>query len=243
MRKLRIPPPLGLSGKPNLVQSAEREAEILAEFHRRLNYLLTSFKFALSPGSFNLSLDKLEATIRRGARLKGRGKRVHPSLEVPINFHALKFATERTGREDAEIEQSDVERAAAHVSTTLQAVRGRPRAAVLEAHVGALMALIQETTGLPVWSRKEQGSGDYGPQLAEGGSKLLLLLRSVDPTITETQIGTKVRELRRKYAGRAMRFCEFLPGYGVSIRADGFPTDTPHLKIEAVKWCAPIYCR
>lgn len=243
MCKRRIPPPLEVSSKGNRVTAPIRVAEVSAEFHRRLNYLLVSFSYSLASISFNASLARLKQTVRRGPTLQGPGERLHPALELLVNVYALEHAIGRMGQDDPPIIQQDIEDAAKRVAATVPAERGRPRAAAVEHYVGGLMALIQETTGRPVLSSREMGSGEYKPHLALGVSQSLLHLRKVDPSITETQLANKVLELRKAYAGRAMRFRDFFPLYGASVSTDGGPVCVPPVELKYFRRCHPIYCR
>ena len=240
-----IPPPLGLPRVPNYAISVGRRAELLAEFLKRLSYVQASYRFALrlSKHSFNESLARLQRTVRDGPTLAGRGELLHPYLQLAINLHARRLATERTRRPDAEIIKEDVANAAVHVASTVKANRGRPSSQVLDHHVAGLMALIQETCGLTLKAIRETSADGYGPRLPGVSQILLFTLREVDPSITETQLVNKVQQLRRNYADKPMRFRDFFPFYGATIDAEGQPVCAPPLSLESFARYHPIYCR
>ena len=241
MGRNRIAPPLGLPVRPNLVTCEKRKAKLLADFRRRLDYVLGSFRLSQQTADFNASLARLERTVKSGRQSPGRGDRVHPLIEILVNHHARKFATERTSDEEPDLIQTDVEKAAAWVAKNVSSVRGRPRAQLLDHHVGGLMALIQCFTGTAVVARRHSGSGHYDPELL-GPARILRLLREVDDSITETQLVNKVFQLRRAYADRPMRFLDFYPLYGATLSEDGNPVLASPLRLERFERSVPIYC-
>ncbi len=241
MTRRRIEPPLGLSGRPNLVRSETRKAELLAEFRRRLSHVLSSYRQSLTHADFNRSLARIKRTVKFGRQAPGRGDRVAPFLEIIINHHARRFALERTGEHETELTQADVERAAKWVADHVHPIKGRPRAQLLDHHVAGMMALIQQFTGVPVTAARHQGSGHYQPKL-NGAGRILLHLREFEPTITETLLVNKVNQARREFAGKPMRFCDFYPLYGASVGDDGAPILAAPLRLEQFERSVPIYC-
>lgn len=241
MGRNRIVPPLGLPVRPNFVTCETRKAELQADFLQRLDYVLGSFRLGHETADFNASLARLKRTVKFGRQGPGRGERLHPFLEIVVNHHARKFATKRTGDENAGLIQTDVEEAAASVAKNVSPVRGRPRAKLLDQHVAGLMALIQQFTGAPVVAQRHSGSGHYDPELL-GAARILRLLQEVDSTITETQLVNKVFQLRRAYANRPMRFFNFYPLYGATLGGDGDPVLASPLRLERFERSVPIYC-
>lgn len=241
MGQFRIPPPLGLDERPNFITCEKRKAERLAEFLRRLDYVLASFRLSIQTVDFNGSLARLKRTVRRHRKSLERGERVHPIIEIVINHRARMLAAKRTGDERAALIQADVEKAALWVASNISPIRGRPRAQLLDHHVAGLMALIQQFTGTPVLASRHTGMAKYEPALV-GPARVLLHLREVDATITETQLVNKVCQIRREYAGRLMRFRDFYPLYGAKLDCDGEPTLTPPFRLERFERSVPIYC-
>lgn len=241
MGRNRIVPPLGLPVRPNFVTCEKRKAKLQADFLRRLDYVLGSFRLGHETADFNASLERLKRTVKFGRQGPGRGERLHPFLEIVVNHHARKLATKRTGDENAGLIQTDVEEAAAWVAKNVSPVRGRPRAKLLDHHVAGLMALIQRFSGTPVLAQKHSGPARYEPKLL-GPARILLHLREIDETITETQLVNKVCQLRGVYAGRPMRFCDFYPLYGATLKDDGGPVLAPPLRLERFERSVPIYC-
>ena len=241
MTRRRVEPPLGLPRSPNFVKCERRKAELLAEFLRRFDYVLASFRMSRMQSDFNQSLARIKRSVKYGRQVPGRGERVAPSIEIIINHHANRFAQEHAGRRKAELIQDDVEKAAEWVARHVHPIRGRPRAGLLDHHVAGMMALIQQFTGVTVSASRHHGSGHYEPRLNDA-ARILLHLREVDPTITETQLVNKVNQMRRKYAGKVMRFRDFYPLYGASLGSDGAPIVTLPFRLECFERSVPIYC-
>lgn len=223
------------------VAHCERRAERLAEFTRRFGYCLCSYRLGHETVGFNRSLARLRRTVELGRRSPGKGERVHPYLEIVINRLAHDLATARTGRPDAALTQTDVEKAAAWTARCISPVRGRPRAQLLDHHVAGLMALIEDFSGKRVIARRNDSSGNYDPRLI-GPGRILLHLKEVDPTLTETQLVNKVLQVRRDFAGKRMCFRDFHPLYGARIGDDGKPVPAAPLRIEQFEQSVPIYC-
>lgn len=219
----------------------KRRAERLEEFTRRFGYCLCSFRFGHQTVAFNRSLDRLRRTIKLGRQSPGRGERVHPFLEIVISRRARNLATDRTGRPDAELTQADVEEAAAWAARSMSPIRGRPRAQLLDHHVAGLMALIEEYSGKAVIARRNDSSGNYDPRLI-GTARILLHLKEVDRAITETQLVHKVCQVRRKHAGKRLRFSDFYPLYGARVGVNGEPVPAAPVRLEHFEQSVPIYC-
>lgn len=241
MSRFRIEPPLGLPERPRFATCPKRRAELRDEFLRRLDYVLASFRLGREMTDFNASLARLKRTVERGRQARARGDRVHPAIEIAINLHARRFAHERTGDAGAPLTPEDVKKAAAWVASTVKPIRGRPRLALLDHHVAGLMALIQQFTGTAVLASRSSGTDRYTPRLI-GAARVLLHLREIDSTITETSLVGKVLKVRRTYAGRPLRFRDFYPLYGATLNADCEPVLTPPFRLEHFERTVPIYC-
>lgn len=233
--------PVGNDGHSDSSKEAERRAARLAEFGRRFRYILCSFRLGLETVSFNASLARLKRTVRFGRQSPGRGDRVHPFLEIVINHRARELAARRSGAPDAGLTQADVDRAAAWVASNVAPVRGRPRAQLLDHHVGGLMALIEQYCGQPLIARRNDSTGNYDPRLI-GPARILLHLKEVDPSITETQLVNKVRQIRRSSAGSPRCFRDVYPMYGAIMKEDGTPALTPPFRLINFERSVPIYC-
>jgi len=105
------------------------------------------------------------------------------------------------------------------------------------------MALIQETTGKPVIAHRTRESV-YDPHLVGiSGEVIRKFFSDVDPTIPEVRLANIVRDARRKYAGKHMRFVDFFPSYGISPRAlDGDEPLANGERIETFSANIRIYC-
>lgn len=239
----RIEPPKGLNRPPNYAASKEREDELLAEFMDKLRYVVDSFaRSRRYLAGYNDSLRRLKAVVANGRNSKNRSRRLHPLIELVINHHARKHALKRTGSPEVEITAADVGKAACDAVHALSIPRGAPPATNLQLHVEALMALIQQYSGKPVLNTSSDRIGENSIALADGVSKILLVLRKVDPSITEVKLANLVRKVRKKYAGKPMLFWELMPGYGASVGPDGELVLRSPNHIEEFQVSAPIYC-
>ncbi len=239
--------PLGVSDNPICVTDPEREAEVLEEFNRRLSYLAASYRFGKDHfpdyKNFNRSLARLKKAVGR-PKIPGQSEsRLDPRLEILINHRARKLAgvaaTEMLGPDHDKF----VQQAAAEIADSLQPIRGRPASPCLRHHVEGLMALIQETCGKPVLGLREKNSV-YDPQLAGGVSQTIeRLFLEIDPAVTRIQLVNIVRDARRAYAGKPMRFRDFFPLYGSTIDEQSMaPIPAPGYRLQHFELAAPIYC-
>jgi hypothetical protein len=148
---------------------------------------------------------------------------------MALSDKARQFAEERTATADAKVEQRDIQKAALWVTNALTVKQGAPTDRMLVHHVEALMALAQQTTGRPVLSRRDRNSV-YDPHLADPKAQMIFeALNDIDPEVTVTKVVNIIRQARRKYAGKAMRFHDFMPAYGgkVEVFVPNFPIYCP----------------
>jgi len=240
--------PLGVSDSPNVVTDPGRLAELVEEFTRRLNYLMTSYRAcaAAVPDSaaFNRSLKRLQRAVRLGRTGSGAEERLDPRLEILISQRAREMAGLGCGDLLGEEHSVFVQRAAADVASSTAPIRGRPVNLCLRHHVIGLMALIHETCGVPVVSSREKNSV-YDPQLSDAaGRTIAMVFLELDPAVTKTQLVNIIREARRAYAGKPMRFPDFFPFYGAKwAEGSTAPTPGPGYRLDRFEIAAPIYCR
>jgi hypothetical protein len=221
MPRPRINDPQGVSNNPSLVSDPARVDAIKESFKRRLIYTTRSFRTARfldkTYGTVPASLVRLREAIARKRRTKRTGSQLHPEVEGAICVIARQYAAQRLGRSDAEVEQCDVQRAALFLARTVNVKQGPPEDRYLRLHVEALMALVQETTGTAVMAQRDRNSM-YDPYLADAKARMIFeVLHDVDPQVTEIKVGNIIRQARRKYAGKPMRFDDILPGYSAQI--------------------------
>lgn len=130
--------------------------------------------------------------------------------------------------EDVEVNESHVRAAGEQVVTTIKPSRGRPGNPLLELHVEGLVAIVQEFSGKPVLSQRYKDSV-YAPEFPDGISQIIpKIVQKWDKDITTTQLVNMVCNIRKKYAGKPLRFVELFPGYGG--------------RIEKLNPNIPIYC-
>jgi hypothetical protein len=78
------------------------------------------------------------------------------------------------------------------------------------------MALIQETTGTPLLAIRDKDYF-YDPQLlGKSGEAMRLIIGMLEPAVGEKTLANWVLEIRRKRAGKPMRFLDYCPGYGMT---------------------------
>lgn len=79
-----------------MVTDPFREAELIAEFQRRVRYLADAYQLEMSLGldrrSFNASLARLKASAGRPIDSRVRQSRLSPWLEVAINIEVRALA-------------------------------------------------------------------------------------------------------------------------------------------------------
>jgi len=248
MPRPRSRDPLNLPSEPNLAKTPEREQELTDEFLRRIAYVLQSytlFREAHGPiGTFNEDLRLLKNSLSKTAKRLPARKRIHPELELLINFHARNHARTRTGSDHPTLTQEDIDEGARKTLETVNPRRGRPEDLGLRYHVEALMALCQETCGLPAMAQAERDNV-YDPQATNlTGETVIRLARHIEPSATTTQIVGIMRAARRRYAGKPMRFLDFFPAYGGKIDSETAElTLRPGWKVEHFEASHPIYCR
>ena len=214
MARPRIYDPAGVSDNPVCVTDPAREAELVDELRKRLEYVKRHYLFVRSLThllDYNSSLAQVKKTLAGkpgGAEIA----RLNIDIQLAIGAKAREFAQERGISSDDPISAEDRKRALQWVASTLKPIRGRPRDEVLDRTVAGLMALVQEYSGRPVMAGKTL---DYCEKrhLRPGVSQVLLLLQDIDPSINEKQLANIVFRMRRKYKGLPMRFADFLPGY------------------------------
>jgi hypothetical protein len=232
MPRPRTNDPQGVSDHPVLAIDPERIERIEQEFRQRLVYTLRSFTVARAIerdfGTIEASLVRLREALARRRRVEQQGMRLHPQIEMALSYKAREFAEERTKTADAKVEQRDIQKAALFVTGAIRIKQGAPADQTLIRHVETLMALAQQTTGRPVMSRRDRNSV-YDPHLADPKAQMIFdALHDIDPDVTVTKVVNIIRQARRKYAGKPMRFRELMPAYGA--RVEEF---TPNF---------PIYC-
>lgn len=213
--------PLGTSDNPAAVTEPTRVEELITEFRRRLAYIWESYQLwrsALGNSvDFNRSVERLQQALARKRTSKQTLRRLHPGIECLVSARALCIARDRSGLLEPEILDEDLREAARLVAAEVKRVRGRPDDLVLSHHVEGLMALIQETSGKPVLPHRSKDN-IYNPRLAEGVSQIIkTVFEDRAAGITEITLVYIVRDARRKFAGKPMRFSDFFPFYGASL--------------------------
>jgi hypothetical protein len=217
--------PKGVSDNPVVSTDPVRIDAIVAEFQNRLKYIHHSFIAARKLFGTNVQFNEAIKQVRRSVRSKNPESLNRNALQGEVAMVLSHFANEEAATRagpDAKPIEADYHAAALRLSKTLQLRRGRPRAGgLLRHHVEGLMALLQETSGKPAVSQRDDKSV-YNPQFLGASSIIPNFFRNVDPSITDAQLATIVTDARREYAGKPMRFSYFFPGYGMSI----IPTET-----------------
>jgi hypothetical protein len=244
MARPRVNDPVGTSDSPICVSEHKRVVELTSEFSRKLGYLgrryLNMTRALGSDLAFNKSLRQLRNVVANGSKPGSAKTRVHPEIEIFVNFHAQRIAAEH-GRSGSP-NQDDVERAAARASRLLTVRRGRSRSWILRHHLEGMVALIQETTGTAVLASKEL-DGSYKPHLVGlSGKGILGIFKALDSTIDESTLARMVLDLRKRRAGRPISFARYFPGWGATMAGDGSLQLLPPYKLVRFEPAFPIYC-
>jgi hypothetical protein len=222
-----------------------RVAAITREFRKKLAFVDGSFRATIravgSDLDFNRSLEKLNRSIRRKRPSKRRGERAHPEIEMVILKHATDHAARRTGTPGAALSQEDANFGARKAAELLRP-RRRSSHRILRHYVRGVMALIQELTGRPVLLTHTRDHL-YDPQAVNpGGRALLMLAQQLDPSASASTVATIVKQARREFAAKPMRFSDFFPTYGHDLVApQALDTLGPdHQVVRVLPFC-PIY--
>lgn len=241
MARPRTNDPSNLSCTPNPTSDPKRQEELISEFKNRLQFLTQSYaasqKVVEGGDTFNESLERLRRSLTRTRILKRRGKRLHREIEMLVSLHARRMAE----AEGVDVNISHIRAGGQHVVRMINSLRGRPENPMLEFHVTGLVALIQEFSGLPVLSQREKDSV-YEPHFPEGISQIVpIIVQKWDQSITTTQLVNLVRKIRKKYAGKPLRFHELFPLYGASMNNTEI-VPPPGISVEIQNLNIPIYC-
>ena len=241
MPRPRTNDPSNLPDIPNPTTDPKRQDELIKELQNRLKFLTESYALAQhiydDQDSFNESLERLRRGLERKRVIKRKGKRLHPEIELLLSYHARYLAK----LDNVKLNKSHIRAAAEYVTKTIKPRRGRPHNHMLEHHVEGLVAIVQEFSGKPVLSQRYKDSV-YAPEFPEGISKIIpLIVQKWDTKITTTQLVNMVQKIRRKYAGKPMRFLDIFPGYSIYPK-DGVLIPPPNLAIETLELNIPIYC-
>lgn len=233
MPRPRTNDPLGVSDHPRVVTDVAVTERVTQEFQLRFVYTLQSFTVARAiekdRGTVEASLIRVREALARKRPWRLRGARLHPLIEAALSRKARECAAERTGVESADVKQRDIQKAAHWLTDAVPIKQGAPADHTLRHHVEALMALAQETTGRPVLARRDRDNV-YDPHLADPKAQMIFeALHAIDADVTVTSVVNIIREARRRYAGKAMRFHEFMPAYAGTVEefAPNFPIYCP----------------
>lgn len=252
MPRPRTLDPIGASDNPNIIDDPERQAEILDRAIDRLKHLERGYTLAKSALrsdrlTFNNSLTRLREQLARIDRdewvefEQSQDNRLHPELELLINCEARKRAELDPSALLGPDHERHIMAAARHVASIQIPRRGRPRRQLFEHYFKGLVALWIEVTGTPVVGQRTLNSV-YHPHLPGAPGKVVRAFADhVEPRITDTALVNMLGRIRRKYAGKAMRFQSLFPGYGGSV-VDGVPHPGPGYRLESFVPIIPIYC-
>lgn len=245
-RRRKYDPP-DLPNEPNLVTDPVRQAEITAEFRRKIWYLKSSYqlekRLRLDTVSFNASLARLKKGVKAPVPDGARLAQLHPWIEMAINLEARELAGLAPDQPLGDEHGAHIKQAAKNVATRAKAIRGSPGHGQLRRYLEALMVIIQETTGKPVVSLRDKG-GIYDPQLPGAmGEAIRMFVNDLEPGVPVSKLAYWVRDARKKYAGKWPDFEELFPGYAGTIDRPGSVLSASKAwpKAQAVI-IQPIYC-
>lgn len=247
MPRRRRNDPAGLPERPNLATDPVRVMELANEVQRKIAYLVAGYReqmrLDLHRQGFNASLKRLQNAVEAPSEPGVKQSRLNPWIEFAINIEARKLA----GRgDDVSLLEEDgpfVRQAAIKVAERSKAIRGRQGKAALRRYVEGVIAVIQEAVGKPVMAPRDKGDV-YDPHLSGAlGKTLRAAVDRMQPKVTDSELSYWVREIRKKYAGKPMRFLDMFPGYGATVEGEtGAPVLRPPYRIERATISVPIYC-
>lgn len=240
--------PAGFSDCTNMVTDPTREAELVAELSRKVTYLNMAYQLESSLGlertSYNNSLAKLRKALAQEGGSRGNRERLHPWLELAISRQARTLA-KLAGDMPLMAEHGPyVQQAVRDTASRAKLFRGRPGHLMVRRYVLGFMAAAQEATGKPLIAVRDDKDGIYQPQVpGVMGQALRMFVDSLTPGITDSELSYWIRDARKRYAGKPMRFQDMFPGYGMTSDAmTGAPVLQPPYQIERSGIIAPIYC-
>jgi hypothetical protein len=240
--------PLGLSDSRNVATDPERIAVGVAEFRRKLQYLEDGYWFDQQAGlnnrEFNASLAFMKRAIAHKLPPGTRKTRLHPELELLVNLEIRKLAgLPYDAPLDERKHSSFAKQAGINIAkreTGRRGVQGNP---ALRRVVEGLMAAFQESTKQPVMGPRDKDSV-YEPHLTGSGGRIIrAIIDHLKPGVPDTTLALWVRQLRKKYASKPMRFRDIFPGYGATVDPKtGTPVGMPPYEIKQLMAVVPIYC-
>lgn len=246
MKHRRCNDPIGVPDSPNVIADPAKGAGRVAEFRKRLNYLDDSYRFEMDArlgcNDFNRSLARLRKSAGRPRNPAVAETRLHPGIELLINQKAKELA----GLEPAESLRAEhamfVKQAGEHVAKHVKAKRGAPGREALRQYVEGVMVALQEAAGKPVVPKRDTNSV-YDPKVpGVFGRSLRILVDHIQPGVSDRTLYTWTSDMRKRHAGKSMRFQDLYPGYGMTIDQDGAPVMKPPFRLEAFIVTQPIYC-
>lgn len=225
--------PAGVSDAPSLVTDPVREAELAAEFSRRVKYVMNRYRLAkllgLDRRCFNEHLARLREKADREDGAAARRFRPSVWLELVIDMRARELAGLAPGERIGADHAGQLEQARMEVAERSRGLPGNAGHDLMRHYVEGLMALIQEATGRPVYAVRDRKSC-YAPELdGKSAEAIRLIVAELEPDVSEITLSGWIRAIRSRNSGNPMRFCEYFPGYGASVRDR---TDCPALAIS-----------
>ena len=247
MTRRRSNDPIGVSETRKVTTDPVRQKELLDEYRRKLKYLDDWYHFQMDAGltkrNYNASLDRLKKALGRSRKAKGPKSSLHPELELEINLEARKLAVLTPGENLTLAHQPFVDQAARIISKTARKKQGTPGSLALRRVVEGLMAIYLQSTGTPLMAMRDKDSV-YDPQLSGPGGRIVrAIVDHLKPGVSDTTLSGWIRDIRKQYAGKSMRFQDLFPGYGMVIDlSTGTRVAIPPHRIDRFIPIMPISC-
>jgi hypothetical protein len=182
------------------------------------------------------SLNESIADLRTGQRPRARRAkraRLDPQIEFAIAWKLREQGIYQP-------KPAQVNRIAKELAATLKVPRGRPPDRVLVHHVEALVVLFEETCGSNSKLQSQTINSHYEPNLKGNlGKALLEMIRSADPTITETAVANIIRAMPKPGSPGRKRFRHYFP---LADHRGVPPEEVPGIEIRPLGVIWPIYC-
>ena len=217
----------------------------VAEFDRRLAYLLANYRWANAVSHARLGFNASLVAGRRAGRPRAKRKpprtRISPELELLISHRGRDLAIER-GSNSGSPTPDDIAAASAEVLAKHRPRRGRPANPILIYHVHAFMVLYRWASGAEL-AAGDTRNGSYAPHIRSGLQDAITgAFRSVDPPVTVATLATIIASARRSGEVDGKRFGDLFPFYGGGVDAEtGQPMPGPGFRLEQFEPIVPIY--
>ena len=189
---------------------AEQADFSINEFKHRLDYLMNSYRLCRVMDDYSCTdgynPQELSSIANGALHRWSFGKRPNPAQRVTQDVNFVSDLM-RDGISSEELSAAEALIASIEFSQT------RPQPATLAPFVHGFMLIWYEMTGERIKTTRYTNSLYTPHRSTHGGRALAAVFKSVDPSITTTQLGNIVRQAWRSCVLDGMRFGDLFPRY------------------------------